>query len=288
MQRANRLQSRACPSHPSPQAWETQRVDGKARRVTIPVGSRHVVDYKALSRTTSTRKRVRNARTPATHPAPPAAEPLGRLLARELHDSVAQTLSAMLLELENFRLEQYGRAGVLRQVDLLEQSTRKALEDLRALLVELRSQQSSEEDLVRLLKHGMLERQGRGRQVEFGLNVAPDWPERMPAVAAMELYHIVAEAIDNGIRHAAPRRIEVSLGLGLGGQLAVLTINDDGRGLPKHEDLSARKGLGILGMRERAALLGGEVRLEDGPDGRGTSVQVTVPIAAVIRSLPSP
>jgi signal transduction histidine kinase len=48
------------------------------------------------------------------------------LLARELHDTVAQTLSAMLLELENFRLEQHGRAGVLRQVDLLEQSTRKA------------------------------------------------------------------------------------------------------------------------------------------------------------------
>jgi two-component system sensor histidine kinase UhpB len=241
-----------------------------------------------LPRTTSPRKRVRNGRNTTTQPALPAAEPLGRLLARELHDSVAQTLSAMLLELENFRLEQHGRAGVLRQVDLLEQSTRKALADLRALLVELRSQQSSEEDLVRLVRHGMLERQGRRRQVEFGLNVAPDWPERIPAVAAMELYHIVAEAIDNGIRHSAAKRIEVSLGLGLGGQLAALTITDDGRGLPKHGDPSSGEGLGILGMRERAALLGGDVRLEDGPEGRGTSVQVTVPIAAVIRPISNP
>lgn len=288
MHRSNRLPARACPSASATPAWETQRSNSRIYPVTIPVGSRHVVDFKALPRTTSPRKRVQNGRNSTTRPAPAAAEPLGRLLARELHDSVAQTLSAMLLELENFRLEQHGRAGVLRQVDLLEQSTRKALADLRALLVELRSQQSNEEDLVRLVRHGMLERQGRGRQVEFGLNVAPDWPERIPAVAAIELYHIVAEAIDNGIRHSAAKRIEVSLGLGLGGQLAALTINDDGSGLPKHGDPSGREGLGILGMRERAALLGGDVRLEDGPDGRGTSVQVTVPIAAVIRPISNP
>ncbi len=282
------MPERACPAVSSTQAWETQRDNNRIRLIAIPVDSWHVVDYKTLARTTSTRKRARNPRATTTHPAPPATEPLGRLLARELHDSVAQTLSAMLLELENFRLEQYGRAGVLRQVDLFEQSTRKALGDLRALLVELRSQQSNDVDLVRLVRHGMLERQGRVREVEFGLNVAPDWPEGIPAATAMELYHIVAEAIDNGIRHSTAKRIEVSLGLGLGGQVAALTVSDDGRGLPKPSDPSGREGLGILGMRERAALLGGEVRLEDGPDGRGTSVQVTVPIAAVIRPISNP
>lgn len=287
MQRSDRMPERACPTASSTQAWETQRDSNRFRSIAIPVGSCRVVDYKTLARTTSTRKRARNPRA-TTPAAPPAAEPLGRLLARELHDSVAQTLSAMLLELENFRLEQYGREGVLRQVDLFEQSTRKALGDLRALLVELRSQRSSDVDLVRLVRHGMLERQGRVRQVEFGLNVASDWPEGIPAPIAMELYHIVAEAIDNGIRHSAAKRIEVSLGLGLGGQVAALTVTDDGRGLPKPSDPTGREGLGILGMRERAALLGGEVRLEIGPDGRGTSVQVTMPIAAVIRPISNP
>jgi two-component system sensor histidine kinase UhpB len=222
------------------------------------------------------------------HQTPPPVEPLGRVLARELHDSVAQTLSSMLLELESFRLEQHGRVGVLREVDQLEQSTRKALADLRALLVELRAQPSEEEDLVRLVRRGLLERQSRVRRVEFGLQVAPDWPDRIPAVAAMELYHVVAEAIDNAVHHSAGTRIEVTLGLGLGGQLAVLTINDNGRGLPKRKSPRARAGLGIVGMRERAALLGGEVKLEGGAGGKGTSVQVTVPIAAVVRPIPNP
>ena len=240
-----------------------------------------------MSRTTSSRKRARSAGTAEPREIPLPVEPLGRLLARELHDSVAQTLSAMLLELENFRVEQHGRMGVLRQVDVLEQSTRKALQDLRALLVELRAEQSSEEDLVRLLRHGMLDRQGRVRGIEFGLQVAPDWPDRLPADTAMELYRIVAEAIDNAIHHSAGTKVEVTLGLGLGGQLAVLTVNDDGRGLPKRRSPRSRKGLGIIGMRERAALLSGEVRLEAGADGRGTSVQVTVPIAAVVRTKPT-
>ncbi|MGZ3356250.1 MAG: sensor histidine kinase [Isosphaeraceae bacterium] len=240
----------------------------------------HGVNYKALTRTTSPRKRVR-ASTPAAKTRPGSTEALGNLLARELHDGVAQTLSTMLLDLENFRVEQYGRAGVLKQVDLLEQSTRKALADLRALLVELRSQQFAEEDLVTLVRRGLLERQARARGVEFGLQVAPEWPDRLASRAAMELYRVIAEAVDNGVRHGQASKIQVTLAVGLGGRLGVITITDDGRGLPEDAEVRDRPGLGILGMRERASLLDGDVRLEQGPDGRGTSVVVTVPLAGL-------
>jgi signal transduction histidine kinase len=208
------------------------------------------------------------------------------VLARELHDSVAQTLSTMLLDLEAFRVEQHGRAGVLQQVAQLEESTRHALADLRELLVELRAQRLGEEDLVKLIKHGMLERQGHGRHVEYELAVAPEWPERIPVHTAKELNRIVQEAIENGVRHSRAAKIVVALNLNTSERAAVLTISDDGRGLPLADLFSLRPGLGILGMRERASLLGGEVWLESGLDGRGTNVRVTVPLATLFEATP--
>lgn len=250
---------------------------------TTHFGSRRVVNYKALAHTTAPRNRVRKARPATGHDARPGQSPgeTRRLLARELHDSVAQTLSSMLLDLDSFRAEQHGRAGVLRQLDQLEQSTRQALTDLRGLLVELRADRLGEEDLVRLVKHGMLERQGRRRLIEYELTVAAEWPEQISAHAASELNRIVQEAIENGIRHSGARKIVVTLNIGAAEGSAVLTIGDDGRGLPSQDDLSVRAGLGILGMRERASLLGGEVQLEDGPGARGTTVRVTIPLGAL-------
>jgi signal transduction histidine kinase len=243
-----------------------------------------VVNYKALAKTTSSRKRVRQPRAPApvrvARPQP-SIEEMRNVLARELHDSVAQTLSTMLLDLETFRAEQHGRAGVLQQVDQLEVSTRRALADLRELLVELRAQRLGEEDLVKLVKHGLLERQRRGRQVEYELAVGPEWPERIPEHAAKELNRIVQEAIENSVRHSRARKIVVALNFSTSERSAVLTVSDDGRGLPIEDIFSLRPGLGILGMRERASLLGGEVGLETGMDGRGTTVRVTVPLATL-------
>ena len=246
-----------------------------------PSRPRHVENYNVVPRIAPPAKRVPNRRKPEKVAAEPALEQLSKLLARELHDSVAQTLSTMLIELENFRADQYGRAGVLRQVDLLERSTRKALSDLRQLLVELRAQQFGEEDVVKLIKRAMLERKTRVRKVAFGLTVAPEWPERIPATAATELYRVITEALDNGIRHSGAKRIDVTLSLRDEG--AVISITDDGRGLPRLAEFDRSPGLGILGMTERASLLGGEVILERGPQARGTTVRLTVPLATLGR-----
>jgi two-component system, NarL family, sensor histidine kinase UhpB len=242
-----------------------------------------VVNYKALARTTSPRKRERKARPAPTHKTPVqlSIEEMRSVLARELHDSVAQTLASILLDLDTFRIEQHGRAGVLRQIDQLEQSTRQALSDLRVLMVELRAQRLGEEDLVKLVKHGMLARQGRGRPIAYELTVAPDWPERIPVRAAAELNRIVQEAIENGIRHSGAHKIVVALSFTAGEGSAALTISDDGRGLSTQDLFSLQPGFGIPGMRERASLLGGEVGLEGGPGGRGTTVRVTVPLDAL-------
>ena len=223
----------------------------------------------------SPRRRVQSSPTTAKHVPEVTSEELGKFLARELHDTVAQTLATMLLELESFRIEQHGRLGALRQIDLLEQSTRKALADLRALLVELRLRRQHEEDVISLIRRGMLERKGRGTSVEFELQVAREWPERMSAKTA-----IVSEAIDNAVHHGGARKVQVALCLESGSDTALITITDDGTGMGARHS-GDRPGFGIVGMQERAALLGGQVSLAAAPGGRGTRVQVTVPAPAV-------
>src|SRR2546430_9387851 len=83
-----------------------------------------------------------------------ASEAIRRALARELHDQVAQTLTTMLIELENFKVEQTGRQGALHQLDELQESTRDVLSNLRRVLYDLRGETGVEEgfsDAVRLL-----------------------------------------------------------------------------------------------------------------------------------------
>ncbi|HEY2597141.1 MAG TPA: ATP-binding protein [Candidatus Dormibacteraeota bacterium] len=237
-----------------------------------------------MPRTSTSRKRVRKvgAAQARRSAAQLTVEETRTLLARELHDSVGQTLATMLLDLDVFRAEQQGRASVLRQVDQLAESTRQALSDLREMLIDLRAQPLGDEDLVKLVKHGMLERRAKRRQIEYELTVAPDWPERIPMHAATELNRIVQEAIENGVRHSGAHKIEVALGLSVAERAAVITVSDDGRGLPTQDLFSLRPGLGILGMHERASLLGGEIRLESGPGGQGTTVRVTVPSGTLV------
>lgn len=232
-----------------------------------------------MPRTTSSRRRVNGNAAKDASLADAPAEELGRYLARELHDSVAQTLTAMLLELENFRRDQHGRAGALSQIDTLEQSTRSALADLRALLVELRARQRAEEDLVLLIRRGMLQRQQHNRAIEFQLQVVPEWPARISSAAATHLYQIACEAIDNALRHGAPTKVEVALSLQ--DESAAMTISDDGTGIRKKPRSRSRPGFGIVGMSERAQLLGGTVSLRPGAQSRGTTVQVIVPLQLI-------
>ena len=235
------------------------------------------VNFKLLS-TTRPPSRRRGGQDPdRASSADLSAQELGTFLARELHDGVAQTLSVMLLELETFRRDQHGREGALKQIDVLEGRTRGALAELRALLSELRSRERQERDLVVLLRGAMVERQERNQTIQFRLDVSPLWPERIDSGVATHLFRIAGEAIDNASHHGTPKTIEVALAVEE--ENAVMTIQDDGSGIKHREDSALRPAFGIIGMSERAQLIGGAVRVQPGAQGRGTRVQVTVPLA---------
>jgi signal transduction histidine kinase len=214
------------------------------------------------------------------------AEEVRREFARLLHDGVAQTLSSMLLELDELRVEQQGHAVVLKRVDGLERSTRKALSELRDLLRQLRSSRGGDQDLVKLVKRGIRARLGARPAVKFELVVSPAWPERIPGRTAAELHRIVEEAIENGIRHGGARQIGVAFTVAARARYAHVIVTDDGVGLPPRRG-SRPGGLGVPGMRERALLLGGKVQLARGPGVRGTTVRVSLPVAALGQSVKS-
>jgi signal transduction histidine kinase len=201
-------------------------------------------------------------------------------LARVVHDSVAQTLSAMLLDLDEFRFSYQGQDGVDSHVDRMERSTRRAQAELRDLLGDLRARHQSDRDLVKLVKRGIRSRRPTKPDVKFELVVTMGWPERIPGGTATELQRIIAEAIENAIRHGGAKSISVSFSMMRGARNGQVVIQDDGRGLPDNK-VPRSGGLGILGMRERALLLGGRVRISSLSGGQGTAVHVIVPATAL-------
>jgi two-component system, NarL family, sensor histidine kinase UhpB len=192
------------------------------------------------------------------------------MLARELHDSVAQTLTTMLVELENFKVEQTGRQSVLRQLGELQESTRDVLTNLRHILYNLRGETGVEEGFVEAIRALLVRFQER-TQMRVHLSVSPSWPARLRSQAALNLIRIIEEALNNVRLHSGARLVEVALGSAGGSQLAI-EVRDDGRG----KESALAPGMGVLGMRERAMILGGRLEVES-VAGVGTTVRAILP-----------
>ena len=183
-----------------------------------------------------------------------AADAVRSDLARELHDSVAQTLSAMLVAMENFKAAQYGRPGVIQEIVGYQEDTRDVLSNIRTILFGLRGYEGATDEFVPKLQSRVLEF-NRRHGVRTSLTVSTDWPRRLSTYAASQLTGIVDEALHNVRRHSGATEAEVKLGRDHADR-AVLSIKDYGAGIPEAGD---RPGLGIIGMNERALLLGGEI-----------------------------
>ena len=205
------------------------------------------------------------------------ADGIRRDLARELHDRVTQTLTTMLIELENFKVEQTGRQSALRQLDELQVSTRDVLANLRHVLFELRGESGMEDGLVEAVRT-LTARFEERTQVKVELSISPSWPAHLRTHASMNMYRIVDEALTNARLHSGASMVAVALRLARNRHLAI-EIKDDGRGAD--EDLGRAPGMGVLGMRERAVILGGILEVDTGP-GRGTTVRAIIPMEQVI------
>jgi two-component system, NarL family, sensor histidine kinase UhpB len=192
-----------------------------------------------------------------------------RRIARELHDEVGQTLTGVMLQVE-------GLAGTIpeqyrEQLDELRETARQGTEEVRRIVRQLRPE--ALEDLgLRSALAALTTAFGEQARIKVvrRLDDGPPLSEEHELV----IYRIAQEALTNVVRHADASQVEVRLQRTE--EQVVLTVRDDGRGLPADAAASAH---GILGMRERAMLIGADVTITSPPSG-GTEVRLAIPVGA--------
>jgi signal transduction histidine kinase len=190
-------------------------------------------------------------------------------LARELHDGALQTLTTMLLDMEQVRRE-LPETAVGHRVRDFQASIRSVIGGLRRLLGELRDQSGDDHRLVEDLAALLGQLDGRAG-IKGQLSVSPSWPSSLSTHIASHLRRIAEEALRNVALHSGAQRVMVSLEAEE--ERLMLTVSDDGRGCPA-ENAPSRGGCGLLGMEERALILGGHLEVSSRP-GAGTMVRGT-------------
>jgi len=213
-----------------------------------------------------------NRRVKASEEQAAIEDEVRRMVARELHDRVAQTLTGMLVEVENFKSQQVEWDDVLRQMDMVQTSTRQVLASLRQLLHDLRGEEQFNDGFVDAVG-GLISRFEEKTQIEAKLDIKPGWPQSLRPPAALNLYRIIEEALTNVRMHSGARSVRIVLEPMEGNELA-LVVGDDGRGVDT--DSARPMGLGTVGMKERALFLGGKLRIES-EAGVGTTVHAVFP-----------
>jgi len=191
-------------------------------------------------------------------------------LARELHDSVSQTLWAAVATAEAATERLAGDpAGAAAEVARVRELAGSALEQLRALVFELRPAEVAADGLAGALqKHVDVLRQVHAAAIRY----TPPPEPVLRAGAKRQVLRIAQEALANAVRHAAARTIVVTLAVD--SRHLRLVVRDDGCGF----DLAAPSdALGLVSMRERALALGGRLEVTSAP-GEGTVVRLECPL----------
>ncbi|MBM9458543.1 sensor histidine kinase [Nocardioides sp. zg-536] len=232
-------------------------------------GARLVRSYHAMLDRLEAQRRTSNAHALA------AQEAERQRIARELHDQVGQSLTVVLLALK--RLEDAAPADLREELRQVRESARTGLDDVRRVARELRPGVLEDLGLSAALSALASEVSAHG-----GPAVRRTFPPGLPdlgAEAEIVVYRVAQEALTNVVRHSGARTVELSLAK-LGDEV-VLEVGDDGCGFDPAGP--AGGGTGLLGMRDRAALVGGEVQVSS--TDRGTTVRLRVPPAEAARSV---
>jgi two-component system sensor histidine kinase UhpB len=186
-------------------------------------------------------------------------------IARELHDEVGQTLTAIALQAERAAAHPESQPGALADIT---QTALRSLEDVRRIGRELRPEALDDLGLVNALIAlcSRIDRQ-QGLRVRRDL----DWnlPQLSPEVELV-IYRVAQEALTNVLRHAGAT--EVFVGCKRGDAEVALVVRDNGRGLPP-----AVRESGLRAMRDRARVIDAALEVGPGP-GRGTAIVLRVPV----------
>ena len=194
------------------------------------------------------------------------------MLARELHDSIAQSLAFMKIQLQLLKDAQQGGqpAKAARLLDELELGLKESTADVRALLMHFRTRTDGD-DLLPALQQTLQKfrlQSGVRAELEVDGHGAP-----LPADVQVQLLHVVQEALSNVRKHAQARQVQIRLAHQPHWQIE---IRDDGCGFDTAAGAPDDSHVGLRIMTERAAKVGAAVQLDSRP-GAGTRVRVSLP-----------
>jgi signal transduction histidine kinase len=202
-----------------------------------------------------------------------AAESERTRIAREIHDGIAQMVYMLSLSLET-AVDRVGTNPEEQRQRLkdLTALAKNALWEVRQYIFDLRPLLSGDEGLVNAIQGQVKEFQAVS-ELPVELQITGE-VARLPVETSAALYRIVQEGLGNIFRHA--RASKVRVGVRFAGDRVILSIEDDGIGIPEGEP-GARVGYGMANLRERVDDLSGSVEMVTSP-GEGTRIEVSVPI----------
>ncbi len=225
--------------------------EGFAQRAAVAVDLSRRVARDALQRVVSAQEQER------------------RRLARELHDETGQALTSILLGLRTIE-EAKGPDELAAALTDVRDLVRATLQDVRQLAVELRPKALDDFGLVAALERLT---SSFGEQTGISMEFQSSLPAgRLSPEVETALYRIVQEALTNIVKHSRAGRVSIVVGRKEGAVSVV--VEDDGVGFDPAR--TREEGLGLIGMRERVALLGGRLTIESRP-GAGTTFVAEVP-----------
>jgi signal transduction histidine kinase len=196
-------------------------------------------------------------------------------LAREIHDTLAQGFVGIRSQLDAVALSMPDDGSPARQyLEMARRMARHSLTEARRSMMDLRASVLQDVDLAAALEAGA-RTWTAGLPVEVSAAVTGE-KRPIPQETEQQLLRIAQEAVANIIKHAGASRIEIQLQREP--KLLRLRIVDNGRGFEERDAFAAHGGhFGLIGMRERAERLGGELHLASRP-GEGTQVEASVPL----------
>jgi two-component system sensor histidine kinase UhpB len=209
-------------------------------------------------------ERLENERRDSARRIVRAQEAERRRVARELHDELGQSLTGVLLH-----IDQAIRAPAEADLEEAREGARRSLDDVRRIARDLRPDTLAELGLASAL-NALATRFTNQCGVVVDRHLDRDLPALDEDVEVV-VYRVAQEALTNVARHADARH--VTLALSHAADAVTLTVDDDGRGVPSYVGTEAR---GITGMRERALLVHGRLWVGSGPS-KGTRVRLEVP-----------
>ncbi|HEX6853253.1 MAG TPA: two-component regulator propeller domain-containing protein [Candidatus Polarisedimenticolaceae bacterium] len=197
-------------------------------------------------------------------------------IARELHDEMGPSLTAVIINLQLLSTQR-GTESFARRIEDSVDLVDRMIQRIRDISLDLRPPLIDELGLAAALSgylESVSERTGMRIDLQGDKDLGP-----LPAHVPMTAFRVVQESVTNVLRHAGAARIEVTVRRD--GARLDLRVEDDGRGFDVEETMqraATGRALGLLGMQERVGMLHGDIRIDSSPGG-GTRVHVRLPLA---------